>query len=150
MTRILFICMGNICRSPTVEAVARTEFARAGVTVHVESAGTEDYHVGRGADPRSIATAAAHGYELAAHRARQVRGRDFASFDLLLAMDRTNLHALQRFRPAGGVEPALFLGAAELPDPYYGANADFERVIVLARAGVGVLVERLRAAAVEC
>ena len=148
MTRLLFVCMGNICRSPTVEAVAREEFARAGVAVHVESAATEDYHIGRGADPRSIAMAAAHGYDLAAHRARQVCEADFTRFDQVLAMDRDNLHALRRVQPAqGGVEPALFLGVAELPDPYYGANADFERVVVLARAGVDALIARLRTAA---
>jgi protein-tyrosine phosphatase len=145
MTRILFVCMGNICRSPTVEAIARVEFARQGVAAELESAATEDYHVGRGADARAIAVAAAPGYSLAAHRARQVRAADFERFDHVLAMDRANLRALQRFRPAtGGVEPALFLGIEELPDPYYGGPADFERVIELARSGVAAWIERLR------
>lgn len=150
MTRILFICMGNICRSPTIEAIARTEFARAGIAAQVDSAGTEDYHVGHSADPRSMAVAAAHSYSLAAHRARQVRRTDFTTFDHLLAMDRVNLRALQRFRPAqGGVEPALFLGDTELPDPYLGSRADFEHVVELARGGVEALVERLGLAARE-
>ena len=145
MKRILFLCMGNICRSPTVEAVARAEFAHAGLDVHVESAGTEDYHIGRGADPRTIATAATHGYDLNGHRARQLRTSDFSEFDEVLVMDHANLKALERFRPEqGGVEPALFLGDAELPDPYYGGAADFERVIDLARSGVADLIERLR------
>jgi len=141
----LFVCMGNICRSPTVEAVARAEFARHGIAAVVESAATEDYHIGQGADARSIAVAAAHGYSLAGHRARQVCPGDFGRFGYVLAMDRGNLHALQRFRPpTGGVEPALFLGADELPDPYYGGAADFERVVELAREGVAAWIERLR------
>lgn len=143
--RLLFVCMGNICRSPTVEAVARTEFALAGIDAEVDSAGTEDYHVGEPPDPRSIRAAAAHGYDLAALRARQVQPADFDRFDFVLAMDRVNLRALQRFRrSAQGIEPALFLGDEELPDPYYGKAADFERVIQLAREGVGSLVRRLR------
>ena len=146
MKKILFVCMGNICRSPTVEAVARMEFARAAVAAHFESAGTEDYHVGQRADPRSIRVAQAHGYPLAAHRARQLRAEDFLQFDHLFAMDRANLRAMQAFRPhGGGVEPVLFLGDAQMPDPYYGDDEDFERVVMLARKGVGILIERLRA-----
>lgn len=148
MTRILFVCLGNICRSPTVEAVARVGFARAGVEAHVESAGTADYHVGRGAEPRSTAVAAAHGYDLSTHRARQVCGADFVRFDHVLAMDRANLQALQRFRPGQrGVEPRLFLGEDELPDPYYGTHADFERVVALAHDGVAALLARLHGTA---
>ena len=142
--RILFICMGNICRSPTVEAVARAEFARAGLTVEVDSAGTEDYHVGAPPDPRSIRIGAAHGYDLSGLRARQVVANDFERFDAMFAMDHANLRALQRMRRTG-VEPSLFLGDAELPDPYYGTTADFERVIELARAGIDALIQRLRA-----
>ena len=137
--------MGNICRSPTVEAVARAEFARAGLEVEVDSAGTEDYHVGEPPDPRSIRIGAAHGYDLSALRARQVVRADFERFDFMLAMDRVNLRALQRIRQAAtGVDPVLFLGDAEMPDPYYGKAADFERVIALARSGVDALIDRLR------
>lgn len=144
--RILFVCMGNICRSPTVEAVARAEFARAGIQAEVDSAGTEDYHVGEPPDPRSIRAGAAHGYDLSALRARQVVAADFERFDLLLAMDRVNLSALQRLRdPVAGVVPTLFLGDWDLPDPYYGTAADFERVIELARVGIEALMGRLRA-----
>ncbi|MET0226295.1 MAG: low molecular weight phosphotyrosine protein phosphatase, partial [Dokdonella sp.] len=77
MTRILFVCMGNICRSPIVESVARLEFARAGIDAEIASAGTENYHVGQRADERAIAIAEAHGYPLAAHRARQLQRADF-------------------------------------------------------------------------
>lgn len=145
MTRILFVCLGNICRSPTVEAVARSEFARAGIEVEVASAGTANYHVGGCADERAVEVARAYGYDLEAHRVRQVCGEDFLDFDHVLAMDRSNLHSLERFRPVeGGVAPALFLGNAEVPDPYSGGRADFERVVELARKGVADWIAYLR------
>lgn len=139
----LFVCLGNICRSPTIEAVARAEFARAGLDVEVASAGTADYHIGRGADPRSIAFGKRHGYDLSAHRARQVRREDFEAFDHVLAMDCDNLSALRALAPAGR-EPALFLGDAEVPDPYYGGDDGFEEVVALAREGVAAWITRLR------
>ncbi len=143
--RILMVCMGNICRSPIAATVARVELARAGIAAEVDSAGTEDYHIGDRADRRAIEVAEAHGYALAAHRARQVRGEDFETFDHLFAMDRVNLRALQRFRPAQrGIEPVLLLGEAEVPDPYYGTMQDFEHVVSLARTGVAALLARLR------
>jgi len=149
---ILFVCMGNICRSPMVETVARVELARAGIAAEVESAGTESYHIGEGADPRAIEMAESHGYPLAQHRARQVRAMDFDDFDLVLAMDRVNLRALQRHRQrADAREAELFLthvgfeGPDEVPDPYYGGRGDFERVLDLARRGSALLIERLDA-----
>ena len=152
MTRILFVCMGNICRSPMVETVARVELARAGIAADVASAGTESYHIGEGADPRAIEMAEAHGYPLAQHRARQVRAADFDDFDLVLAMDRVNLRALQRHRARPDAREAeLFLrhvgfdGLDEVPDPYYGGRRDFERVLDLARRGSALLIERLDA-----
>jgi len=155
-TRILFVCMGNICRSPMVETVARVELARAGIAADNASAATENYHVGEGADPRAIEMAQSHGYPLAQHRARQVRAADFDEFDLVLAMDRVNLRALQRHRPrADAREAALFLphvgfdGVDEVPDPYYGSRGDFERVLDLARRGSALLIERLHASRAE-
>jgi protein-tyrosine phosphatase len=151
MTRVLFVCMGNICRSPIVESVARIEFARAGMDVQVASAGTENYHVGQPADRRAIRIAESHDYPLAEHRARQVRMQDFTSFDHLLVMDRVNLDALQSmFSDTTGAHRALFLAAAglndaEVPDPYYGTHADFERVVELARSGVAGLIGQWRA-----
>ncbi|HZP65183.1 MAG TPA: low molecular weight protein-tyrosine-phosphatase [Rudaea sp.] len=145
--KLLFVCMGNICRSPVVEAVARAEFARAGFSIDVASAGTEDYHVGEPADPRAIASAKAHGYDVSRHRARQIVAADFARFDAVLAMDRVNLSALARCCPPEHERrAALFLPFAgletpdEVPDPYYGKARDFERVIELARAGVERLI----------
>lgn len=150
MTRILFICMGNICRSPTVEAVARVEFTKAGLDIEVASAGTEDYHIGNPADPRAISMAEANGYPLAAHRARQVVESDFSHYDHLLVMDRVNLRALLARTPTAARDRvALFLpfsriaGVDELADPYYGDQAAFQGAIDLAREGVRALVKRL-------
>jgi protein-tyrosine phosphatase len=148
---LLFVCMGNICRSPTVEAVARAEFARAGLAIEVASAGTHGYHIGQGADPRSIRTADAHGYPLAAHRARQLNAADFTSCDTILAMDRVNLHAIERVRPVRATaRVALFpkwagIDADEVPDPYYGEADGFERVIELARSGIAEAIRRFGA-----
>jgi len=150
MTRILFVCMGNICRSPIVETVARVEFARAGIAADVGSAGTENYHVGERADPRAIEIAEANGYPLAQHRARQVSSKDFERYDWILAMDRVNLSSLGRHRlRSQTLEPALFLAhagiaeLAEVPDPYYGSSKDFEYVLELARRGCAQLIERI-------
>lgn len=149
--RILFFCMGNICRSPVVEAVARSRFAAAGLRIDVASAGTESYHIGEGADSRAIASARRAGYDLSGHRARQLRTGDFDDFDWLLAMDRVNLRAARRACPQdGGRRLGLFLEHAgvaetlEVPDPYYGGPADFQRVIELAEAGAEGLIRKLR------
>lgn len=145
MTRLLFVCLGNICRSPTVEAVARVEFARAGLGIEVDSAGTAGYHVGEPPDARSIAAGAAQGYDLLPLRARKIATIDFRRFDRVFAMDRDNLRALRALRPHDGVEPELFLGDGEVPDPYYGDASGFDRVVMLAREGVATLIAGLRA-----
>ena len=148
MKSILFVCMGNICRSPVVEAVARAQFARAGMSIRIESAGLENYHVGQPADRRAIASAGAHGYDLSAHRARRIDATMLGAFEHVLVMDRHNLRELrdigmpqlqhvQLFLPFAGVD-----GASEVPDPYYGGASDFERVIELAEAGVRGLISR--------
>lgn len=143
---ILFVCLGNICRSPLAEAVARAEFARLGLALPVASAGTGDWHVGGGADPRAIEVAAAAGYDLAAHRARQVERADFARYQRVLAMDRTNLRVLRELAGADvPAPPALFLEYAgldaphEVPDPYSGSLDDFRAVLALVRSGVSAL-----------
>jgi protein-tyrosine phosphatase len=154
--RILFVCMGNICRSPVVEAIARTRLARAGLDVIVDSAGTEGFHIGAAPDPRAIASARARGYDASAHRARQVVAADFDRFDSVLAMDRVNLAALHEYFPHAALNKAeLFLRHAglkspdDVPDPYYGSLRDFERVIELAEAGVDGLIRRFRRPLVE-
>jgi len=142
MKRILFVCAGNICRSPVAEAVVRAEFARAGVDVLVASAGTGPWHIGRPADARAQASALERGYDLSSHRARRVSADDFGQFDLLLAMDRDNLADLSARCPdeyAGKL--GLFLPFAgvdtpqEVADPYYGGPEDFTRVVDLAISG---------------
>lgn len=148
--RILFFCMGNICRSPVVEAVVRKRLAAAGLYIEVASAGTEDYHVGERADARAIASARAAGYDLSTHRARQLAAADFLHYDKLLAMDHVNLRAARRIGIDTDGRLGLFLphaglgDSAEVPDPYYGSAADFRRVIDLAEAGAEGLIARLR------
>jgi protein-tyrosine phosphatase len=141
---ILFVCLGNICRSPTVEGVARHLAAReaAHLPLSFDSAGTADYHVGDPPDPRSTRAAAARGYDISGLRARQLEPGDFRRFDLLLAMDEDNLRDMQRLAPPGLKERAqLFLAHAPalnrraVPDPYYGNAAGFETVLDLAEHG---------------
>lgn len=137
--RVLFVCLGNICRSPTAEAVFRHKLREAGLEarVSVDSAGTGDWHVGKAPDARTRVAAMRRGYDLSALRARQVHAGDFADFDLILAMDLSNLAHLERLgRGAGPAELDLFLrryaGALdEVPDPYYGGEAGFEQVLDL-------------------
>jgi protein-tyrosine phosphatase len=153
--RILFVCLGNICRSPTAEGVAR-ELARREaphLALHFDSAGTADYHVGDPPDARSITAALARGYDLSELRARQLQRDDFRQFDLLLAMDAENLGNMRRLAPASHAHRAcLFLdyakhtGLSSVPDPYYGDASGFERVIDLAEQGVRGLLRDISAA----
>jgi len=149
---ILFVCLGNICRSPLVEAVAREHFGEAGLAIEVTSCGTSGWHAGEQADPRMRVAAAKAGYELDAHRARQLHAADFERYDLLLAMDSTNLRDMQRMSDGRARDrQALFLewsGVAaprDFPDPYDGELTDFAQSVVLAQRGVRGLIERLRA-----
>jgi protein-tyrosine phosphatase len=148
----LFVCLGNICRSPTAEGVLRAIAAREfpAISLHVDSAGTANYHVGEPPDRRTVAAARRRGYELGALRARQVRPEDFTSFDHILAMDRANLAELENL--VAGTAPAklgLFLefapdcGFAEVPDPYYGGIEDFERVLDLCEQAARGLLRHL-------
>lgn len=150
--RILFVCLGNICRSPLVETVARKQFAEGGLDIEVASCGTGGWHAGEQADPRMRAAAAEAGYELGAHRARQLRADDAERYDLLLAMDSANLRDMLRvFDNHAHDRLALFLewsGAMpprDFPDPYYGERLGFTQSVALAERGVQGLIERLRA-----
>jgi protein-tyrosine phosphatase len=147
MKSILFVCLGNICRSPVAAAIARQEFERAGLDVHVDSAGTAAYHIGERADSRSVASAKVAGYDASPHRARQVASADFEKFDMVVAMDEANLRDLVARCPRHlSHKVELFLRFAgldspfEVPDPYYGGEADFRRVIELSRQGVQKLI----------
>lgn len=148
---VLFVCLGNICRSPTVEAVARAEFAHAGLDVPVASCGTGDWHIGQGADLRSVAAARMFGYDLRPHRARQLRADDFARHRLVLAMDRANLADLHvlcppelRSRVGLFMQVAAAAPPEEVPDPYQGGAEGFREVLALAQRGVEGLLELLR------
>lgn len=151
---ILFVCLGNICRSPTAEGVFRARATRAGIGAHldIDSAGTGDWHVGHAPDRRAIAAAARRGYDLAPLRARQVRVDDFHRFDWILAMDRANLRELSALRPrayAGHLglllDLAPTLDVREVPDPYYGGEDGFERVLDLVESASDALIGRIAA-----
>ena len=152
-TRILFVCLGNICRSPTAEGVLRDIAVRefAALPLYVDSAGTANYHVGEPPDRRSVAAARRRGYDLASLRARQVAPADFASFDYVLAMDRPNLEQLQVLGRGTVARIGLFMDFApelaveEIPDPYYGGIEDFERVLDLCEAAARGLLRSLAA-----
>lgn len=141
--RVLLVCMGNICRSPTAEAVLRAHALKAGLSVEFDSAGTENYHVGDPPDPRSIRHAQRRGYDLSYLRARQVADGDFRAFDLILAADELNLRELRRRCPTElHARLQLFLGDVALPDPYYGESDDFEKVLDLVEKQALLLVSR--------
>lgn len=151
--RILFVCLGNICRSPTAEVVFRAVAAREApdVVLEIDSAGTAGYHVGEPPDRRTRQAAARRGYDLSAVRARLVEPRDFEYFDLILAMDRENLRALERRAPPQARDRMrLFLefapqtGISEVPDPYYGGPNGFEDVLDLIEAAARGLLQHLR------
>ncbi|MGH8224794.1 MAG: low molecular weight protein-tyrosine-phosphatase [Gammaproteobacteria bacterium] len=149
--RVLFVCMGNICRSPLAAAALRVHASAAGLQVEIESAGTHDYHVGEGADPRAIAAGRRRGYDLSDHRARQVAEDDFERCDYVLAMDRANLVRLRRLAPVAYVERLALLlafapdaGVEEVPDPYYGGAQAFERALDLMDAAMTGFIAHLR------
>ena len=133
------VCTGNICRSPTMEAVARRRIQELGLDIRVDSAGTQGWHAGEPPDPRTVEIGEAAGFRLSELRARKVRQDDLDDFDLVLAADRSHLEQLRRLGPGGArARLALFLGDAEVPDPYYGTAADFREVL-------GLVTRRLEA-----
>ncbi|MEO1081053.1 MAG: low molecular weight protein-tyrosine-phosphatase [Pseudomonadota bacterium] len=154
MTSVLFVCLGNICRSPTAEGVFR-EFVRAEGLIDeiaIDSAGTGAWHVGEPPDQRAQAAAASRGYDLSAQRARQVTKADFERHDLILAMDRANLDDLHAICPTPRQDRIhLFLTFAqnadveEVPDPYYGAGDGFQHVLDLVEDASRGLLAHLRA-----
>jgi protein-tyrosine phosphatase len=142
---ILFVCTGNICRSPTAEGVFRSLAEKAGLDLRIESAGLGDWHVGQPPDERAQHHAQGRGYDLSAQRARQVRLRDFDDFDLILAMDRGHLRALERMAPPKHrAKIRLFAAGRDVPDPYYGGPDGFERVLDLVEEQCASLLEELK------
>lgn len=153
---VLFVCTGNICRSPSAEAVFRKHVRDAGLEqrILIESAGTHGYHTGEAADTRSVAAASKRGYDLAAHRARRLERADFSRFDLLLALDRGHHASMARLvRPTDGHKLRMLMefarrhpGVTEVPDPYYGGPEGFERVLDMLEDASEGLLETVRAA----
>lgn len=153
MTKILFVCLGNICRSPTAEGVFRQLLQQANLhqQVLVDSAGTGDWHIGKAPDARTMAAAQKRGYDLSSLRARQVSAADFNEFDYILAMDNANLRDLQRLKPSSyRGHLGLFLPFGEqqdyreVPDPYYGEHEGFELVLDLIEDAAQGLLNDIR------
>lgn len=147
--KVLFVCLGNICRSPTADGIFQKLVSDAGLTkrIQVDSAGTANWHQGRAPDPRTVAAAAKRGFDLSVLRARAVKRSDFDEFDYILAMDEDNLADLQSLKPAdysGHLGLFLAFGSKksyrEVPDPYHGGSEGFELVLDLVEdAATGLL-----------
>jgi protein-tyrosine phosphatase len=144
--RILFVCMGNICRSPTAEGVMRRLIADAGLDIEVDSAGTGGWHTGEPPDERATLAAQRRGVTLEG-AARQVRPADFRRFDMLIAMDRRNLRELLDLAPddESAAKVRLLVADADVPDPYYGGDRGFENVLDMVEAACRELLDELRA-----
>jgi protein-tyrosine phosphatase len=150
---VLFVCMGNICRSPTAEAVFRMYVDHAGLSesILIDSAGTHDYHIGHPPDLRSQQAAMQRGYDMSGLRGRKVEGHDFERFDYVLAMDKANLAILQYLAPRGcNKQLGLFLEFArhhnerEVPDPYFGGSQGFEHVLDMVEDASQGLLQHIR------
>lgn len=146
---ILFVCYGNICRSPTAEAIALQKAEHYSAIGVIDSAGTENFHIGKAPDHRTQSAGAQRGYNLSALRCRQVEVADFDCFDLIVAMDAENLRDLRALAPphsrAKIVEMAEWLeGEPDVPDPYYGKADGFSKVIDLLEGGVERLFDQLQ------
>ncbi|MFT6201700.1 MAG: protein-tyrosine phosphatase [Candidatus Endobugula sp.] len=151
--RVLFVCLGNICRSPTAHALFQTHVNREGLSekVKVDSAGTGGWHIGHPPDKRAQQTALAQGYDMSDLRSRVVAAKDFETFDYILGMDNENFKYLAMMKPVRyhGVL-GLFLAEAgvihseEVPDPYYGDGQHFDRAMALIQNGVTGLLKRIK------
>ena len=141
---VLALCLGNICRSPIAEGLLRAHVNRAGLTIRVDSAGTSGYHAGESPDPRSIEVMNNHGHDISDQRSRQLTKEDFRSFDLILAMDESNLRNARSLATTAEEKAKVQLlleQGAEVPDPYYGGRNGFEHVYQLVNQAVSKWVD---------
>lgn len=146
--RLLFVCTGNICRSPTAEAVLRHKAAAAGLhaCLSIDSAGTRDWNLGLPPSRLAVECGADKGYDLTGLRARQIAIEDFADFDRIYVMDRSHLRELLGLKPERSIaEVRLFLHDREVADPYGGTRADYERALALIEDGAEAILEELTA-----
>jgi protein-tyrosine phosphatase len=149
-TSVLFVCLGNICRSPLAEAAFRRAAERLGLEVEIDSAGTGDWHIGYPPDPRAAAVAARNGIDISNLRARQVTPEDFRRFDHIVALDAQNLRDLERLRPADGrARLSLLLDHADgrqgqaVADPYHGDDAHFDSAWADVSTGAEALARKI-------
>lgn len=152
MIRVLFVCLGNICRSPSAHGIFRTKVAAAGLEafIEIDSAGTAAWHEGKSPDARSVSHASKRGYDLSDLRARQAVAADFSKFDCILAMDSENLANLQKLKPAnysghlGLMLNFLQPPKIDVPDPYYGGEQGFESVLDMLELACDALLEKIQ------
>ena len=145
--KVLFVCTGNICRSPTAEGVFRHLARQAGLerSFHIDSAGTDSYHIGEKPDARAIKVAGRNGVALDGQRARSVEDRDFAEFDYIFAMDGGHFSELGTRAPEKTkARIRMFLENGDVPDPWSGTDADFERIFCLVQEGAVALLKKIR------
>ncbi len=152
MNNILFVCLGNICRSPTAKAVFDYKLQQAGLVVQTDSAGTTGYHQGSPPDPRAIRAASDWGLDISSERARVVTVEDFTRFDRIYVMDRSNLEDLHQRAPDEATSTVRLLmslapdyGLDEVPDPYYGGEEGFRQVLDMLETAADRLIEELQA-----
>lgn len=147
--KILMVCTGNICRSPTADGVLRAKAAKAGLDWEIDSCGTHGYHIGEAPDPRSIKHAESRGYDLRELVARKIDKKDFEKFDVILCLDKTHYEQIVAMKPAGSkAEVHMYLdyagqGKACVPDPYYGNYRDFEYVLDLVEDASERIIRKL-------
>lgn len=149
MKKLLFVCLGNICRSPTAHGVMAYINDHQHLDFQIDSAGTANYHIGKSPDSRTLAEATKRGYDFSQQRARQINVDDFYNFDYIFAMDRNNLIDLQQIQPKDGTaQLKLYLEFAELkesevPDPYYGDGDGFKTVLDLCEQATNNIIRKI-------
>lgn len=149
---VLFVCLGNICRSPLAEGICRSVLAERGVDLRVDSCGTGGWHVGESPDPRSVQVAKKNGIDISGQRARQLAPEDYSRFSYLVAMDQSNAREIRRRMPSSAREDLVVVEfmryvpnarGMDVPDPYYGGPGGFDHVFSLLESGMGPLLDEV-------